>query len=49
MRFTDQTAIRMIADVEFMCTGFLIAYTAGFIVVMVMKSTKRRKGYGKYP
>lgn len=49
MCFTDQTAVSMIADVQLMCTGFLIAYTAGLIVVMVMKSTKRRKGYGEYP
>lgn len=49
MDLTYQTIVIVIADVQFMLTVFLMTCTRGFLVFVVMKSTKRSKCYGKYP
>lgn len=45
----DQTVLCMVAKMKFMTAGFLIFYTMRFLIVvmMVMKSTKRRYRNGK--
>lgn len=39
----------MATDVNFMLTNFFCSGTTGFLVIVVMKSAKGRKCYGKYP
>lgn len=49
MGLTYQTVVAMVANVQFMVTGFLMTGTRSFFVFVVVKSTKRGKCYGKYP